>query len=458
MPMSQKENEAVDCTRRDFLKDSSLATLLTMMGGVRLFAQTNAAAPAETKPAGPKIKIAVIGLGAWGREIVNTLALIPQAEIAAICDTYAVSLRRAAANAPVAAQVADYKTILDNKDIHAVVIATPTHQHKDLVLAAIQSGKHVYCEAPLAHTVEDARAIALAAKAARHLIFQPGLQLHSDPQRNLLLTTFRSGGLGQPVMARAQWHKKTNWRAVSPNPEHEKALNWRLYKATSPGLLGEIGVHAIDQAAWYLNQRPLAVTGFGAIMFWKDDDRDVPDTVQAVLEFPGGLNMMYDATLANSFDAEYEMYYGSDSAVMLRQSDVWLFKEVDAGMMGWEVYYPKETFGKETGIVLKVGASKSTPAGAAPAQSAQVTETPLSYALTTFVRNSGDFIAAREDFLKSIGDDPEELAEYLATKVLKRPAAGYLEGLQATVTALKANEAVLSAQRIVLKPEWYELS
>ena len=54
---------------------------------------------------------------------------------------------------------------------------------------------------------------------------------------------------------------------------------------------------------WYLNARPVAVTGFGGILFWKDG-REVPDTVQAVIEFPGGVNMIYDATLANSFDAE----------------------------------------------------------------------------------------------------------------------------------------------------------
>src|SRR5205823_10521007 len=122
---------------------------------------------------------------------VNTLATLPRAEIAGICDTYQATFSRCAKDAPNAAHATDYKAILDNKEIRAVIVATPTHLHKEIVLAALKAGKHVYCEAPLAHTVEDAREIALAAKAAKKLIFQSGLQMRSDPQR-LFLLPFRS--------------------------------------------------------------------------------------------------------------------------------------------------------------------------------------------------------------------------------------------------------------------------
>src|SRR5215471_6264294 len=206
--MNENESSGSDFNRRDFLKSGSVATLMTMMGGMELLGQTNSAPAGETKVVGEKVKVAVIGLGAWGRELLNTLGRIPEAEIAAICDTYAASLRRSATAAPGAVQTADYKTLLENKDIKAVVVATPTHQHKDIVLAALKAGKHVYCEAPLAHTIEDARTIALAAKASKQCAFQAGLQLRSDPQRHFLLPFIRSGAIGQPVMARSQWHKK----------------------------------------------------------------------------------------------------------------------------------------------------------------------------------------------------------------------------------------------------------
>jgi len=137
---------------------------MTMLGGVELRAQT-AGAPEEKKPTGPKVKVAIIGLGSWGRYMLETLNRSPQADVAGICDTYPAFVRRSAKNAPKAVTAEDYKAILDNKDIPAVIIATPTHKHKEIVLAALQAGKHVYCEAPLAGTIEDAKTIAQAAKS-----------------------------------------------------------------------------------------------------------------------------------------------------------------------------------------------------------------------------------------------------------------------------------------------------
>jgi predicted dehydrogenase len=449
-----------DFKRRDFLKRGSAAALLTMMGGVKLVAQDTSSE--KKKYNGPKLKVGVIGLGTWGREIVNTLARNEYAEVAALCDHYALMVRRCANSAPAAAQFDNYQALLAKPEIPAVAVATPTHQHKEIVLAALKAGKHVYCEAPIAHTIEDAREIALAAKTARQQIFHAGLQLRSDPQRRELIKTFRTGALGDPVMARTQWHKKNIWRASAQKAEREKELNWRLDKTVSLGLAGEILGHHLDQAAWFLAKRPVAVSGLATTAFWKDG-RDVPDTVRLVLEFPDEFSVISDATLANSFDGEYEVYYGSDSAVLLRQSDVWLFKEVDAKLLGWEVYFPKQQFYQETGIVLKVGASKSVSTDDSQGKSGQPKEpeppeTPLSSALKIFVRNAGDLVLAREQFISELGDDPVALADHLATKVPRRAAPGPLEGFQAAVTAIKANEAIVSRQRIVLKPEWFQLS
>ena len=466
--MNENENEALGYNRRDFLRGGSAATLMTMLGGVELFAQTNAAPTGAAKEPAIKIKVAVIGLGAWGREIINTLTRLRQAddpvdaEIVAICDNYPAAFKRIASAAPGATQTPDYKTILDNKDIKAVIIATPTFQHKEVALAALKAGKHVYCEAPLAGSIEDAREIALAAKAAKNLIFQAGLQKRSDKQRLFLLPFIRSGALGKTLQARAQYHKKTIWRSTSPNPEREKTLNWRLSKTTSLGLIGEIGSHQIDQAGWFMNALPKAVTGFGSVMFWQDD-RDVPDTVQAVLEFPGGAQMIYDATLANSFDGEYEMLYGSDAAIMMRESKAWMFKEVDSPLLGWEVYCDKTAFYSETGIALVAGRTaakteKTTNEQGKPVEPDPFTNTPLYFALNNFLRNANEFSDSAEHYKTDYGaDDVEGLMDFLA-KTKRRPAAGYLEGFQAVVTAVKANEAILGSKRIELKPEWYDLS
>jgi predicted dehydrogenase len=452
------ESESAEFNRRDFLKGGSFAALMTMLGGAQLFAQA-AEKPAASSAAVPKLKCAVIGLGAWGREILSTLGRLPQAEVAAICDTYPASLRRSASSAPGATQTADYKTILDSKEIKAVFIATPTHLHKEIALAALKAGKHVYCEAPLANTVEDAREIALAAKAASNKqVFQSGLQLRADPQRHFVLPFIRSGALGKLVMARSQAHKKQSWRGVSPNAEREKELNWRLDKTLSPGLIGEIGLHQIDQASWVLNGFPLSVTGFGfgSTIFWKDG-REVADTVQAMIEYPNGVNLIYDCTLANSFDSDYEMYYGSDAAVMMRENKAWMFKEVDSPLLGWEVYARKDSFYKETGIALVADATKLSAQGQQATEELANTKPPLYFALESFLANAYLFSSVTDDFIATYGsDDLTTLVEQLS-KIPKKPSAGFIEGFQATVTALKINEAVVSGQRLSFKPEWFEL-
>ena len=92
-------------------------------------------------------------------------------------------------------------------------------------------------------------------------------------------------------------------------------------------------------------------------MYWQDG-RTVPDTTQSLIEFPNGENMLFDATLVSGFDAMYDLYFGSDSTIILRDNKAWMFKEVDAPQLGWEVYARKDKFYKETGIALLANATK----------------------------------------------------------------------------------------------------
>jgi len=464
--MSENEVKPLDYNRRDFLKGGSVATLMGLMGGVPLFAKPGAEPVGESKPDTAKYKVAIIGLGRWGREILNTLTLAPgakpgyQVEVAGICDNYPSALRRAGELVPGAIKTEDYTTLLANKDIPAVIIATPTHKHAAIVIAALKAGKHVYCEAPLANTIEEARAIALAAKDAPKQIFQAGLQDRSDPERLFLLPFIREGNLGKNLFTRGQYHKKYSWRQQSPNAQREKDLNWCLDKTTSLGLLGETGIHPLDQATWFYNQKPAAITAFGSVMAYAEDGRDVADTVQAVCEFRGGARAMYDATLGNSFEANYEVFYGTNGAILIRDSKAWMFKETDSPLFGWEVYARKTQFYTEfqtTGISLMAGASKGAVTPAKEGDAKPALSGALFSALGSFVRNCNDYTNAITDYTDNFGDDAEGLVKHLAEKVHRRAAAGYLEGYQATVTVVKANEALLTGKRVEIPRELYEL-
>jgi predicted dehydrogenase len=410
--------------RRDFLKRGSLAGILGMVGGQQVMGLElrPPSRPTYSRLDGSeRIACGVIGFGEWGREISATLGRIETARIAAICDTFPVMLQRASRSVPDAATQAEYRRVLDDPEIQVVFVATPTHLHRGIVIAALEAGKHVYCEMPLAHTIEDAQAIARAAKSANRQIFQVGLSYRSNPQHREVFQFIRSGALGRATAARAQWHGKQSWRRASATSERERELNWRLDSNISLGLIGEIGVHQLDTADWIYQGLPRAVTGAGQLIYWKDGRR-VPDTIQAIFEYPSDVRLTYNATLTNSFDGEYDMFYGTDGTIMMRDSKAWLFKEVDAPVLGWEVYARKDRFYRESGIALVADATQLEAQGIDPTVDDPNVETPLFYALEEFLDN-----ALRGPF---------------------PPSAGYKAGYDATVVAIRANEAVTGNRRL----------
>jgi len=376
------------------------------------------------KPLGPPIPCAVIGLGARGRETLTALAKLPDANVVAICDSYTseAHVRRAQTIVPKAAFKPDYRQVLEMADVKAVFVDTPSHLHKQIVLDALQAGKHVFCEAPLATDIEEARAIAKAGAEAK-TIFQAGLQYRANKMHNHALTFL--GDMGKPVAARAVWNRKTTWKAAAPTPEREKELSWRIYRATSSGLPGEVGIHEFDVISWYLKELPVAVTGFGNPN--PKDGMEVPDTVHCVLEYPSGVRMVFQATLCNSYDGSYELLQGPNFAMIIRDQRGWMFKETDSPLLGWEVYARKDKFGDETGIALVADATKLMSQGKEPGK------------VGTDVSKSALYQAA-EAFLGSV-------------RTGKKPAASAEVGFQATVVARLAHDACMENKRIEIPAE-----
>ena len=407
------------CDRRDFLKTAagSLALLLSARG----LSASQATIDASVARIGEPVKLGVIGLGAWGREILATAARVPALQVTCIADVYAPFVKRSAEIQPNAAAVTDARQLLDSRNVEGVVIATPTPTHAALVSAALDAGKHVYCEAPLAASIDDARAIVRAAAAAPTRIFQSGLQGRANALYRHVLQFVRSGVLGDIAFVNAQWNRRESWRRAGPSPEREQALNWRLLHG-SPGLLGEIGIHQIDLMLQYLDAAPAAVTGIGSVAAWRDG-RAVPDTVTSLFEFPNHARASLRLTLASSFGGAYVAFQGSNSSLLMKESRGWMVKEADSPLLGWEVYARKETVHDETGIAMVADATKLLQAGKEPGKdgSMEPLRTPLMLALEQFA------VGIREG---------------------TAPAAGVHEGYNATVTALKANEAVLRGGRI----------
>lgn len=415
------------------MKSGSLAALMAAFGGVPILGEDAPKNPDGTlavpkadpnykeKPVGPPVKFGVIGLGVQGRDVITQLGRLPNAPVVAVCDTYKSSLKRGGESAPNAQRHEEYRAVLDNPDVQAVVVATPTHLHRDITLAALQAGKHVYVEAPMAQSIDDGRTMAKAAQSLpAGQIFQVGLQFRENPQHHHVLKFFRTGACGKTAEASAQYNKKQSWRRASPNAEREKALNWRLENATSLGLVGEIGIHPVDCASWYQSALPTAVTGFGNILFW-DDGRQVPDTIQTVFEYKGGVRLVFSSTLASSYGSEQQIFNGSDATILIRENKGWMFKEADSPLLGWEVYARKDDILSEMGIALVANATKILAQGKKPAEAASDTDSPLKYSLEKFVEHINEGTP---------------------------PAAGWQQGFESLVTVVKANEAVLKNGRV----------
>jgi len=467
-----KKNNLPESNRRDFLKNTSLATMMAMMGGVELRAEDAAkSTPAPdsglTKiPPAPPINVGVVGLGDWGRQILGTLAILntarekPSAPVAAICDTYHAAIRRGGKDAPNAQSYEDYTKLLADPNVQAVIIATPTGTHREIALAALAAGKHVYCEAPLANTMDDAKAIAKAARDAVKLVFQPGLQQRSHPQIQFLLPYIRSGALGKNIMVRAQWHANTSWYHAAPTQEREDALNWRLRNATSTGLFGEEGIHQMDTVSNFLRGRPSAVTGFSSMMRANVNNRETPDTVQAVFEYPHGVQFFHDLTICNSYEKTCEVYLGDEAAMMMRDFKAWLFKESNAALGGWEVYARHDTFYDATGIALVANASKQTTLSGSAESFHPYEHEPLYYALDAFTSKAGWQNKEVKEYEEYYPDaDAQTLLDHLKTvpALTSKPAANWQDGLDATVMAITANQAAIKKQKITFEKEWFEL-
>ncbi|MEE8469412.1 MAG: Gfo/Idh/MocA family oxidoreductase [Planctomycetota bacterium] len=399
--------------RRTFLKGAAGAAAVIAL-------QPEGLAAAPPRLSAP-LRMGLVGTGRQGRAILGELAKFEDVQLIAICDSDARRLQGAKRRAPQAASFDSHERMLDEaQGLDAVVVATPSHQHKAVTLDAISAGVHVYCEGPLASTMADARAIARAARGSQ-AVFQTGMQGRSNPVYGLARSFARTGAIRDIIGMRAQHHRKISWRTPSQDPARDKFLNWRLDPEISLGLIGEIGVHQFDVLHWFTGQYPTAVRATGAVLAWKDG-RSEPDTVRCNLTFPGGVHLDWDATLGNSYGGQYEVLNGTMGSMKLAWTHGWMFKEADATTFEWEVYATRQQFHKDEGIILIADATKLAAQGKLK-EGIGLPHPPLYYAL--------------EEFVLSISE---------GTKI----ACSAEEGVRATAVAVRARQAMWSGEEVAI--------
>ena len=260
--------------RRTFIKGAALAGAGFWLGIDRGFA--------AGRSASDKLNIGIIGVANRAEDNIDG---VREQNIVALCDIDENFLASAAGQFPRARTYTDFRKLLELPGLDAVVVSTADHTHAVATLAALQAGKHVYCEKPLTHTVHEARAVAEAA-ARYKLATQMGTQIHAGENYRRVVEIIQGGTLGDITEAHVFCHK--SWgggerpaeKAPTPKhihfdlwlgpaasrPYHSEYLpvNWRRWWDFGGGTLGDMGCHYMDLVHWALGLRhPVTIEAEG---------------------------------------------------------------------------------------------------------------------------------------------------------------------------------------------------
>ncbi|MFA6243916.1 MAG: Gfo/Idh/MocA family oxidoreductase, partial [Candidatus Hydrogenedentales bacterium] len=207
-------------TRRSFLAGSA-ATVGALATG---FGAAAGEEPSPSVPKSPneKLNIAGIGVGGQGGRDIDNFSILGE-NIVALCDVDDAHAADTYKRYPDAKKYRNFREMLEKeKSIDAVVIGTPDHLHAVVAMAAIQMGKHVYCEKPLTHSIYEARALAKAARDAK-VATQMGNQGHANEGVRLLQEWFEAGLLGE-VREVCSWTNRPTWAPGLDAPDHGKLM------------------------------------------------------------------------------------------------------------------------------------------------------------------------------------------------------------------------------------------
>jgi len=293
---------------------------------------TSARAYARILGANNRISIGHVGVGNRGRGhefILSQLKDRHNVETTAICDLWKVNREHAVTMAEKTwgrppRSFMNLEDLLGLKDIDAVIISTPEHQHSPMLKLAAEAGKHVYVEKPMGNVLEEARA-ARDAVLARNLIVQVGTQRRSEPYQVAARNWYRQGVTGEVSKLEIVWnYRGPRWRG---RPEvkqiREEETDWRkwlmtkayrpfdprlyfeyrLYREFSSGIPDQWMSHGIDLVHWFMDDHfPTSVVAHGGVFAWHDG-RENPDTFQALLEYPKGFFVSYSTSFGNDCDS-----------------------------------------------------------------------------------------------------------------------------------------------------------
>ena len=311
--------------------------------------------PEDYNSANDQIQIALIGAGGMGVADTVTALTVPGIKLIAVCDLYDGHL--AEARKRWGADIAitkDYREILERKDVDAIIIATPDHWHKDISVAAMNKGKHVYCEKPMVHDVSEGNAV-VAAQTKNKVVYQVGSQGLSSLGNEKAKQLLKEGAIGKLNYAEGFWARMSPtgaWQYPIPVDASSKTVDWdmfvantnkrsfdatrffrwRNYRDYGTGVSGDLFVHLFSSLHFVTNSvGPNKVLATGGLRYWKDG-REVPDVMLGMFDYPEtSVHPAFNLSLRVNFvdgtgGTNYLRMVGSEGSMTVEWDKVTLYK------------------------------------------------------------------------------------------------------------------------------------
>jgi len=301
--------------RRTFIKKSALA-----IGGLSTaISCSSAKSYSRIIGANDTVNVGIVGVRSRGAALMSTVVNLNNTKVTALCDVdsdvladKSASLKEMTGESPKI--YADYRKMLENKDIDAIVIASADHTHAPFAIYALQAGKHVYCEKPCSYNPDEGFQLVKAQKAYGKLV-QVGSQQRSAPTSQEAIQDIRDGFIGDVYDAQA-WYtnnrgtigngktvaapKNLNWdlwQGPAPRVPYRDNIvhyNWHWFKHWGTGEINNNGMHEMDICRWALDVHlPNKVMSQGGRFHFTDDDWEFFDTQTARFEFEGGKSLTW---------------------------------------------------------------------------------------------------------------------------------------------------------------------
>lgn len=327
------------------------------MGSRRIFLGTMAAtvaAPAKVLGANNRVRLGLIGAGDRGLQLMREALAQPDVEFLGVADVYTRRLEQARAIAPQAKTYLDHRYLLDDRNIDAVLVATPQHLHCRHFVDTLAAGKHIYQEKTMAFTVEHAKQMRDAYRQAPGRVVSIGHQSCSSGLMQDAMAMLAGKPMGKITaihmsMYRNTPHGRPQWsRPVTPDVTQENVMwkqflgdapprefdgnrfiNWRFFWDYSGGNVYENMCHQL--AFWYKAMKlaiPSAVTMTGGVYLWKDG-REVPDTMCVTLEQPEEMLITWHSGFGNDHLGSTEDVLGTDGTISKGQHIRWAPQKVN---------------------------------------------------------------------------------------------------------------------------------